>query len=195
MPKRLHPRNRKHVYTALVQRQGGEYCGSCSRRGVPLEIHHLDGDAEDWRPENLALWCRSCNAREGARRQQMRCDPEGGGGGERWRASYERRKEFGFEGGEAAHKSNLVYEPSWKKLVVEWCQKQGYIRKSDAVDGMAELLDCSTQTTERYWRKATSSVGWLERRADWKPYPVWVLRHNSDDIGLELGRDSTGRSG
>ena len=65
MPNRLTRTERKWAYLYLVARDG-EYCLDC-KLGIEeltrsLEIDHIDEDAENWDPDNLALRCHSCNA-------------------------------------------------------------------------------------------------------------------------------------
>jgi transposase-like protein len=62
------PRNRGHLKQRL--RQAGllptacEHCGLSEWRGQPLmlQLHHINGDSNDHRLENLALICPNCHA-------------------------------------------------------------------------------------------------------------------------------------
>src|SRR5437867_2676425 len=51
------------TYSALVQRQGGDYCFLCkkTRPEVILEIDHIDGKKESWVLDKLSIKCRRCN--------------------------------------------------------------------------------------------------------------------------------------
>ncbi|MEA2294083.1 MAG: hypothetical protein QOE86_1722 [Solirubrobacteraceae bacterium] len=62
------PRNRKHIRMRLIS--GGhkearcEACGLDEWRGepMPLQLHHVNGDGEDNRLENLQILCPNCHA-------------------------------------------------------------------------------------------------------------------------------------
>ena len=180
MPKRrFSPSTRQIFYDALCDKQGGEFCSSCRKPGLQT-IEHVDGNSDNWSWHNLALLCQSCNSTDGAnRRWGDRRERGGERDGERDHENedaFRRRQELGYEDGETGHRANLSYEPQWKVEVTARCRSHGHITRLEAVDGMAEVLDCSTETTERYWRKAISPMGWLIRRTNIKNYPVWVLK-------------------
>jgi 5-methylcytosine-specific restriction endonuclease McrA len=50
-----------------VKRIHGHRCRHCGVTGVPLEVHHRNGDHTDNRLANLLPLCRPCHARAGMR--------------------------------------------------------------------------------------------------------------------------------
>ena len=44
----------------VVLRRDGWTCQRCGRH-APLEVHHVNGDPGDNRPENLTTFCRACH--------------------------------------------------------------------------------------------------------------------------------------
>ncbi len=163
MPKRhFHKKTREIIYALVCKNQGGEWCASCGKRG-PMTIQHLNGNRDDWSAANLALWCGTCNYRDGAQRRwgdhkesESERESELGAG-----TAYERRRRRGYESGDAGHQANLDLYPNWEALVRQRCADFGHITREEAVDGLASVIDCDIQTTGRYWRRATSSFGWL----------------------------------
>lgn len=77
--------------------------------------------------------------------------------------------------------ANLIMEPTYRMWLFRWVKAKGWIGREDAIDAGAEYLDvtvgrASQQTVERYFRKAISSVGWLEERRGESSQPVWGFR-------------------
>ena len=57
----------KGSYKKLLIRDNGRKCGGCSLANwlgnkIPLEMHHVDGDADNWAKENLILLCPNCHS-------------------------------------------------------------------------------------------------------------------------------------
>jgi hypothetical protein len=55
------PRSVYPIVVALLGQREGEKCRFCERAGLPLEIHHIDGDRNNNDPNNLCLACHICN--------------------------------------------------------------------------------------------------------------------------------------
>jgi len=53
----------KRKWNPIILRQTGNNCFFCKRYDVPLEYGHLNGNADDSRPENLAYMCHPCNCK------------------------------------------------------------------------------------------------------------------------------------
>ena len=67
---------------ALIRDRDGGACKSCGRRGTPKrapDVHHLNGDKQDCRPENLITLCHPCHQRAhvgtGVRIEGHKLDP------------------------------------------------------------------------------------------------------------------------
>ena len=89
--------------------------------------------------------------------------------------------------GAAEEAANLIMEPTYRLWLFRWVKDKGFIGRDDAIDAGAEHLDqtvgrASQQTIERYFRKAISSVGWLEERRGDSSQPIWGFRS-----GVALG--------
>jgi len=83
--------------------------------------------------------------------------------------------------GSVEEAANLIMEPAYRIWLFRWVKAKGVISRGDAIDAGAEHLDqtvgrASQQTIERYFRKATSTVGWLDERRGDSGQPVWGFR-------------------
>ena len=83
--------------------------------------------------------------------------------------------------GSTEETANLLMEPTYRLWLFRWVRERGFVTKEDAIDAGAEHLDqtvgrASQQTVERYFRKAISSVGWLEEARGEGGQPVWGFR-------------------
>lgn len=58
----------RHIKRWLIENRGEqcERCGWCEHHpitnNVPVELHHIDGNFENNRPENLQLLCPNCHS-------------------------------------------------------------------------------------------------------------------------------------
>ncbi len=78
------PRNRKHIKGRLIgaglKRDECELCGLTSWRAAPIsvQLHHLNGDPDDHRLENLQLLCPNCHSQTDNFCGRKRRRPDGG---------------------------------------------------------------------------------------------------------------------
>ena len=144
------------------------YCGYRPPGGLSgLEIEHLRWGDDGPKAADLALACTKCQRIQGGKRSRKRTKIARSPVSEYSvvTKAVEQRADLRYEEGPSSMAANNVLEPKWKAKVLETIRDQGFIGRQDATAGLAEYLDCSAATTQRYLDKASSPKwGWLERR-------------------------------
>jgi hypothetical protein len=164
MPKRDQtPRERRIRYEFLIERDGNR-CRKCGyelpKNLYLLEIDHINGDEHDWRPLNLGLACRSCNASMGALLQKQRVKA-----GARVVSHARARADIDAADPNAPLAINQKFHDdakAWMEGQVRAAEANGETcDKEDLSASAAELFHLSIPTTKRYLKESCSSVGVL----------------------------------
>lgn len=194
---------RRVLLEAIIQRDG-DACILCRKSPVKDKtLDHLNGIIRDDRLENLHLMCRGCNTAErnraargsrilttetiAAHRARLGLSPlpksqvtpvcVGQPRGQRWALT-------------TADEANLVLEPPYRLWLFQQVQAHGGISKTDAINAGAEYLHRSVgkgspATTDRYFQKVISSMGWLTEIRNANGHPIWAFRDGEDLKTLE----------
>jgi hypothetical protein len=145
------------VYQFLVQRDGKK-CWRCPHT-TNLIVHHLNGDPQDMRPENVVLSCRKHNL------------PSHGGSrlsvGVREKESADGRLTAGLvESGRMSEelRASRLFEPLFRGWVFEQLLPNAVVELTfnEAMFGGAEHVGCSPQTAYRYLQKMLAHNGPLK---------------------------------
>lgn len=182
MPSRFRASIRPWVYNYLCMRDG-ERCAICgkvptcpkSKKGMSkyLDVDHVNGNKKDNDPGNLRLLCRSCNVAESNRSRARRTK---GSLCVCVSATEALKSVVSYSDGSAEMAVSGYCETKFRAWVMTVVEEEGFIRKSDAVEGGAELVGCSTATTLRYLTKMASITGALKIEKDATGKVVYVKR-------------------
>jgi len=133
------------TYSALIQRQGGEYCFLCkkTRPEVILEIDHVDGKKGSWVLDKLSLKCRRCNRSKFLSALARSVD-----GNERENtsnASWEAQRSVELQPALQAELDRLLMEDSLTVI--------------DAQNRLGKICGCDQQTVARFIDRETTPEG------------------------------------
>lgn len=167
----ISPRERE-LYRELLRVRDGAFCRLCKRseQEYELEIDHINGDPNDWRPENLRFLCKSCNQKERRRmereaaqafRVESVCARENMLGADGDGGRVERRVDFALSlpAASAELKLNRDKEPWFRREVMHDVMANNFMTIKDALDAVAEKIGASQVTCRRYLLKMTSKYG------------------------------------
>jgi len=190
MVKRLSFNTRLWAYRYLVALDG-EFCQVCGK--IPtalfgLEIDHIDGNPNNWKPENLRLLCKNCNVSLGnksrtrvpAEREREREIIDGKP------ATRIAKEDANYRQGSPEMKANLLFEVTFRRWLLGEINTGEAISKQEAIQSGAELVGCSPLTTRRYLEKLTCKAGCLKEEKDLHGHPYLVMKPKFER-GLDPG--------
>ena len=174
MPNRFQGNQYRAVYPLIAERDG-EYCLACfietsQRRGpkqVKLEIDHADGDKRNWTPQNLHLLCKTHNIKFRSLSARAHSSLMAGYSAENERVrkrkneyTPEARRKLLYQSGSPEMQVNSISLAKWLEYMHAMIDSNGSISKEDAINaGAIAADDIDVQTTARYYKKHTSSLG------------------------------------
>ncbi len=150
-------------------------------RSQRTEIHHVNFDPKDWNPKNLKLTHGSCNQEiENKRRVQ-------GPSVHTKTKSYNlvnyldlsatalAHQLIDYKNGKIPMQATLFFEDNYRSWIMEEIRTKGPKEKKQAINGGAEFIGSSPQTTASYLSKLTSEQGPLreQRGLDGATYIVF----------------------
>ena len=142
-----------------------------------LLLHHIDNNAENNNPSNWAIACRGHNARLNPRGRDARHKNQyirewergRGGGGYKQKEILAESKRMAGENGydelakkrthSAEMEKNRVCEPAFRLWIEDMILKHGRVKAKELVNGGAEKVRCTQQTTGRYLDSMCSITG------------------------------------
>ena len=169
MNRRWAPTTRALILSFLVDRDGPD-CALCHAEPTePLEIDHLDPDGPN-HAKNLRLLCKSCNLSRRRRRDRgILCGTTDQDAKQlsltdipTLSPTHLAKSALPYADGSPEMQASAWFEQNFRA----WMGDQVPIPRSDAINGGAEAVGCSTETATRYLAKLTSIAGPLIQKQD-----------------------------
>jgi hypothetical protein len=176
MPRRFGELTRLFVYAYLCERDS-EKCSQCGKiptvlydgqqsispaSRIKLEIDHINENPHDNRFSNLRLLCKQCNI---AMRNKIHLKKYSALNNERERVRKEGNVstriikqvvDYDDPDAPATMRANARYELVFRTWLLGLLREREFVKKSDAINGGAEIAGCSPVTAERYLKKLTN---------------------------------------
>jgi hypothetical protein len=166
MPKRFQNPERKLAVQLLTLRDGYHciHCGKIPcRDDPPLQVDHADRDTSNWDMDNLHLLCGPCNLlmRQYAAEEQIQILKTDSAKNVCVFSKTIANELYQNRTGDVPIEIeiNAHCQETWERWLAEKVDREGMVKKEDAIYGGAKFARCSPMTVERYFRMAVSCEG------------------------------------
>jgi hypothetical protein len=127
-----------------------------------FEVDHINGNKRDWRPENLRLLCRNCNAGLNSRKTAYTESTRTSG----LPAAEVLKTDVDYKAGSPEMQVNVDCEIPFARWIVAQVREKGFYSSKDAVNSGAYIFGPSPITIRRYLDKLVSPAGPLREEPD-----------------------------